>query len=166
MNAATFFNPNGRMSRGQFQTAFLVLVVLGFINALSALVPGAAAMAVGSLSFFLGLVLAYMWVAIWIKRLHNADTTGWMTILIVLGWAIIYIIVSTTLQMMLAPQSMDMGAAGGSFADIMAASQETARQIALPSATAGAVISAVYAFLLNAVLKNSAEENQYGPAPA
>ncbi len=166
MNAGTFFNPNGRMSRGQFQTAFLVLVALGFVNALSALVPGAAALAVGSLSFFLGLVLAYMWVAIWIKRLHNANVTGWMTILIVLGWLIISMVVGTTLQMVLAPESMQMGASGGSFAEIMAASQETARQIAIPSAIAGAIVSGGYAFILNAVLKNDGEENQYGPAPS
>ena len=166
MNAATFFNPQGRLSGGQFQTAFFVLVALGFINALSALVPGPAAMAVGSFSFLFGLVLAYMWVAIWIKRLHNANVTGWMTILIVLGWMIIQMIVSTTLQMMLAPDSMQAGASGAGFAEIMAASQETARQIAIPAAIAGAVVSTSYAFLLNAVLKNDPEENQYGPAPS
>lgn len=166
MNAATFFSPQGRMSRGQFQSAFLVLVVLGFINALSPLAPGAAAMAVGSLSFFVSIVLAYMWVAIWIKRLHNANVTGWMTILIVLGWLIIWMIVSVTLQLMLAPESMQMGGSGGSFAEIMAASQESARQVAIPTAIAGAVVSAIYAFVLNAALKNDTEENQYGPAPS
>jgi uncharacterized membrane protein YhaH (DUF805 family) len=166
MNAGTFFNPNGRMSRGQFQSAFLVLVVLGFINALSALAPAAAALAVGSLSFFIGLVLAYMWVAIWIKRLHNADVTGWMTILIVLGWLIISMVVGTTIQMVLAPESMQMGASGGSFAEIMAASQEASRQIAIPNAIAGAVVSGVYAFILNAALKNDPEENKFGLAPS
>jgi uncharacterized membrane protein YhaH (DUF805 family) len=165
MNAATFFNPQGRMSKGQFQAAFLVLVVLGFINALSPLVPGAAAaMAVGSLSFFVGLVIAYMWVAIWIKRLHNGNITGWMTILIVFGWFIISMVISTTIQIVMAPEAF-APSSGGSFAEIMAASQETARQVAVPSAIAGAVVSGVYAFLLNAVLKTDPEENRFGPAP-
>jgi len=165
MNAATFFNPQGRMSKGQFQSAFLVLVVLGFINALSPLVPGAAAaMAVGSLSFFISLILAYMWVALWIKRLHNGNITGWMTILIVLGWFFLAMIANTTIQVVLAPDSFSP-ASGGSFAEIMAASTETARQIAVPQAIAGAIVSAGYAFLLNAVLKSDAEENRFGPAP-
>ncbi len=96
------------MSRGQFQTAALVLIVVSFIFALGGLVPGAmAAMAIGSLTTLLGLVVAYMWVVLWIKRLHQANTTGWM-----------------------------------------------------------AILSIVYALGLNFILKNSTEENQYGPDPA
>lgn len=169
MNAATFFNPQGRMSKGQFQTAFLVLVVLGFINALSPLVPGAAAaMAVGSLSFFVGLVIAYMWVAIWIKRLHNGNITGWMTILIVFGWLILNSVVGQVLQMVLVPDAseiMERAMTDDGFGGMMAAMGEVSRQVAIPSAIAGAVVSAAYAFLLNSVLKSDPEENRFGPAP-
>ncbi len=169
MNAATFFNPQGRMSKGEFQAAFLVLVVLGFINALSPLVPGAAAaMAVGSLSFFVGLVIAYMWVAIWIKRLHNGNITGWMTILIVIGYAILNYLVGSVIGAILMPDAseiMERAMTDDGFGGMMAAMTEVSRQLAIPSAISGAVVSAAYAFLLNAVLKSDSEENRFGPAP-
>ena len=173
MNAATFFNPQGRLSRDQFQTAFLVLVVLGFINALSALAPGALALAVGSLSFVLGLVLAYMWIVIWIKRLHNANVTGWMVLLIVLGYLIVGSIVGQVVTVVVAPDlnadmsaQMEQAVAENGLMGMLSVMGDVSRQLAIPNAISGALVSAAYAFLFNAVLKNDPDENRYGPAPA
>ncbi len=169
MNAATFFVPQGRLSRGQFQTAALVLIAIGFVSALGGLVPGAtAAMAIGSLTTLLGLVVAYMWVVIWIKRLHNAKVTGWMTILVVIGWMILSYLVSTTVQGMVAPDMNDAIAdamMNDGFGGMMEATAAYGPQLALPSAISGAIVSLIYALGLNMILKNSTEENQYGDAP-
>ncbi len=166
MNAATFFNPQGRMTKGQFQMAVLVLLVLGFINSLSPLISAPmAAMAVGSLSVLVALVLCWMWIAIWVKRLHQGGVTGWMTILIVMGWGLIYLIMTTSVQLVADPSAMDP-ASSTSFAEIMAASAESARKIAIPVAIADTILTAVFALGLNAVLPSHTEENQYGLPPA
>ena len=169
MNAATFFVPQGRLSRSQFQMAVIVLVAIGFISSLGALVPGAsAAMAIGSLTTLIGLILIYMWIVIWIKRLHNANVTGWMTILIGLGYFILSQVVTTSVQMVIAPQMSDAVADAmmdGGFMAMIEVSAEYGAQLALPLGIAGAIVSLGYALLFNAILKNDPDENQYGPAP-
>lgn len=169
MNAATFFVPKGRLNRSQFQMAALVLVAIGFVSALGGLVPGAtAAMAIGSLTTLIGLVTIYMWVVVWIKRLHNANVTGWMTILLALGYFLLSQIVTTVVSSLVAPEMSDAVAnamMNDGFMAMMEVSAEYGPQLALPVGIAGAILSLAYALLFNAVLKNDPDENRYGPAP-
>lgn len=167
MNAALFFSPNGRITKQQFQLGALVLIGIAFVLALiQSSIPVVAAMAIGIPVFLFQLVMYYTWVALWIKRLHQAGQTGWMTILLVIGWFLLSSVVGTIITFSMAPELMSMSGSGSTdFMEIMQESMEASRAIALPSAIAGAVVSAVYVFLLNALLPSDSEDNQYGPAP-
>jgi uncharacterized membrane protein YhaH (DUF805 family) len=169
MNAATFFNPNGRLSRGQFLQAALVLIAISFVSALSGLVPGTqAAMAASSVATLVGFVVMYMWIAIWVKRLHNAGTTGWMFLLIGFGWLILSQIVNTTVQMVVAPEmntAMAEAMSSDGFMAMFEIAAEYGARLAIPVGLANALVSLVYAAGLNALLSNKTEDNRYGPGP-
>lgn len=167
MNAGLFFNPQGRITKAQFQTGALVLIALGFVLALIPVVfGGMALMAASSVVLIIQLVTYWCWIALWVKRLHQGSITGWMTVLVVLGWFFLSSIVGTVVTVTLAPELMSASPQGGDFMEMMQQSMEASREIALPSAIASAIVSAVYVLILNAVLPSHDGENKFGPAPA
>lgn len=166
MNAGLFFNPQGRITKAQFQTGALVLIALGFVLAVLPLAAsGTAMMAISSLTTLIGLVAMWCWIALWVKRLHQGGQTGWLTVLIVLGWIILSNIVGTVVTLMIAPDLMTMSPSDGNFMQVIQESMERARQVAIPSAIANAVVSLVYVFAVNALLPSQDGENRFGPAP-
>ncbi|XBQ15993.1 MAG: DUF805 domain-containing protein [Oceanicaulis sp.] len=160
--AHALFVPNGRISKGGFATGAIILIVIGFVSGIIPLFMSMAA-ATG-ITTLLGIVVAYCWVALWIKRFHQGGMSGWWTVLVVIVWMIANYAVGQAVILM---SGIDMSAMQGStnFSEIMAMSQEIARETALPTAIANAVVSAIFAFGLNAFLKSEAGENKYGPAP-
>lgn len=166
MNAGLFFSPNGRITKSQFQTGAFVLIAISFVlTALPAVVGGPALMAVNAISTLIGLVMIWCWIALWVKRLHQGGITGWMTILLALGWFFVYMIVSTVLTAVLAPELMSMQPSGG-LLDSMLESMEASRGIAIPNAVASALVSLGFVFVANAALPSHDGDNQFGPAPS
>ena len=167
MNAGLFFNPQGRITKAQFQTGALALIALGFVLAvLPLLAAGTAMVAITTLTTLIGLVAMWCWIALWVKRLHQAGQTGWMTVLIVLGWVVLSNIVGTVVTMMFAPDLMTMSPEGGDVMEVIQQSMQATREVAIPSAIANAAVSLIYVFVLNAVLPSQDGENRYGPPPA
>lgn len=140
------FVPNGTISKSGFAVAAAILIVAGLItDALGVTTP-----MLGPLLFFIGILFAYCWVALWIKRFHEAGTSGWWTVLVVLVWLIIESVVGF---------SVIMGAgfdpsifASGDPAAIEAAMEPVVQAAFLPSLIASAVVSVIIAFGLNAIL--------------
>lgn len=70
MSLALFLNPSGRIRRGQFWIAFLIVMVL---SVAAGAVPFAAPV--------LGLALVWPQLVIHIKRLHDIGWSGWLLLL-------------------------------------------------------------------------------------
>ena len=64
---SVFFSSNGRMGQKDFWFAAMALVVAWFLS-----------LALHFLAFFVWLVLAYAWICILSKRLHDAGRSGWL----------------------------------------------------------------------------------------
>ena len=166
MNAGLFFNPQGRITKAQFQTGALVLIAISFVLALlPAVVGGTALMAVSGVTSLIGLVMIWCWIALWIKRLHQGGITGWMTILLGLGWFFINSVVGSVMTALMAPELMSMSAGSEGFMEAIQQSMEMSRELAVPNAIAGALVSAGYVFVANAALPSHDGENKYGPPP-
>jgi uncharacterized membrane protein YhaH (DUF805 family) len=167
MNAGLFFNPNGRITKAQFQSGALVLIAISFVFAvIPAVVGGTALMAISGVTGLIGLVMIWCWIALWVKRLHQGGITGWIVILLGLGWTVINSIVGTLLTAILLPEALTMSPDSGSFMEIMQQSMEVSRQVAIPSAIASALASFGFVFVANAALPSEDGENRYGPPPA
>ncbi len=166
MNAGLFFNPQGRITKGQFQTGALVLIAISFVFALiPAVVGGGALMAVSAVTTLIGLVMIWCWIALWVKRLHQGGITGWMVILLGIGWFFISSIAGTVLTAVLAPDLMSM-TPDGDFMEMMQRSMEASRSIAVPNAIVSALVSVGFVFVANAALPSHDGENKFGPPPA
>ena len=167
MNAGLFFSPNGRITKSQFQTGALVLIAISFVFAvLPAVVGGMALMAVSGITGLIGLVMIWCWIALWVKRLHQGGITGWMTILLALGWFFVNMIVGTIVTAVMAPELMSMQPTSGDFMEIMQQRMEASRAVVIPSAIASALVGVGYVLVANMALPSHDSENQFGPAPS
>lgn len=163
------FSPNGRINPSEFQKGALILIVLGFLFAISPLINFQLSMILN----VVGLVFIWCWVVLWVKRYHDSGKSGWMCLIPIVIWLVLSVIVSQVVTAMLTTPEMQqemmdaMSSSGddpGSmFSALLGASAEMAKKTALPLAISGAVVSALVAFLFNAIIKHQPEENQFGP---
>jgi Predicted membrane protein len=123
-------------------------------------------MAVSSITTLIGLVMIWCWIALWVKRLHQGGITGWMVVLLGVGWFFVNMIVGTVITLLMAPDMMSAQPEGDGFMEMMQQSMEMSRELAIPNAIAGALVSLIFVFVVNAVLPSQEGENQYGPSPA
>lgn len=155
-----YFSFNGRLGPAAFQKAVIVLIVIGLIINLSGLVSMQLALILG----ILGLVMIWPWLAVWVKRYHDADKSGWMVLVplvvtIILGFIADYVLN----QVIPIDKSAIEQAASGGMGAIIQASMEAAKSQMLPKALIGALISLVVMFGFNAMIKSDPEENRFGP---
>ncbi len=66
---SVFFSANGRMGPKDFWVAALILILGWFVS-----------LALHLLAFFAWLVIAYAWICILSKRLHDAGRSGWLVL--------------------------------------------------------------------------------------
>lgn len=157
------FSPNGRISAAQFQKGALILIVLGFLIAVSPLINFQLSMILG----IVGLVFIWCWIVLWIKRYRDGGKSGWMclipiVIFLVLSFIANQVVSSMSMtpemqQEMIEAMSSNGDDPGSMFKSLMGASAEMAKKTALPAAIAGAVISALIAFGFNAMIKHQPE---------
>lgn len=160
MNIAhALFVPQGRIGKSGFLLTAALLIVIGIgLSLLQQLAP-----VLTPLGFFLGIVANYCWVALWIKRLHDAGLTGWLTIPIVLVWLIATSVASFAVM---GSAGLDFAMfAGGDPAAVEAEMEAIMARALWPLIGVSTAISAVVVFGLNAILKSDPEENRFG-APA
>lgn len=87
-----FLSPNGRIDQGTYWRGVLILFVI------SALLSVASAY-VSVMISFLGILFVWPWIAVHVKRFHDAGKTGWLTIAMV----VLAIVVSAIASMVLTP---------------------------------------------------------------
>ncbi len=166
------FSPSGRINSSQFMSGAYVLIAITFlINLLPMVSP-----ALGGLFKLFLILVAYCWVALFIKRYHDGGKSGWMTFIPILIFIVLYFILSSMIPRMFGGEIFtNMETAlneilleGGGLADLMAVSQEfgapLAKKIALPSSVIFALASFAIAFLFNSMIKRDPDDNQFGPA--
>jgi len=143
------------------------IIIIAVINAVLGLLP-LVSPALGVLGI-LGLVLFYIFIALGIKRSHDAGKSGWMVlthILLSLGVSavIMYILAMVT--------GISMGDVfGAAFSgDIERSEALEASMMSpgylIPAALLGLVAQLVTGFLINMFNKQDPGDNQYGPVPA
>jgi uncharacterized membrane protein YhaH (DUF805 family) len=154
-----FLSPKGRIGPSAFMQGAIILIVIGFVlNAAPALLPGLAT-PLGLVS----LLFIWPWISIWIKRLHDAGQSGWMILLVVLVYFILAMIANQVVFSFLGIDQMAaIKAAMGGDTALATELTEKAKAATLPISVVSAVISFVYIFIVNKLLKSDPEENQFG----
>ena len=167
------FSPSGRISHSQLIKGALIVSALLFVIKALPLVS----VPVAGIAAIIGLVLIYCWVALFIKRAHDAGKSGWLSIIPVLLIVLVGMFVIEPLMQgmfagdeMAAVQNMAAEAAeAGDFGAIMSAATgpeatALAKAAALPVAAGRFIFSMLVAFLFSLLMKSDPGDNQYGPA--
>ena len=151
------FSMKGRLGPNAFLIGALVLIGISTVLTLAPLLNASLA----SLGI-LGLPMVWCWIALWVKRLHDAGQSGWMFIVVL----IIYFIVSMILTPIItAVMGAPVPEFSGDFSDFMEFAQESAVLGAVPNAVAGFVVSLLVVWVANLVLKSTPGDNEHGPQP-
>ena len=140
------FVPKGTISKSAFALVSAILIGVSLVSdGLEMLVP-----VLSPVLFFLGLVVIYCWIAAWIKRFQAAGASGWWTILVVFAWLVVQGIASFIVLM---GSGLDPSLfAGADSQSIQAAMEPISEAAAVPVLIVSTIISAAFAFGLNAVL--------------
>ena len=165
------FSPSGRISSSEFMTGAYVLIAAAFIIALLPLISYALAAPFG----FLGLVMIYCWVVLWVKRYHDGGKSGWTCLLPIVVFLVLSLIAGMVVSMMglsgIDPamesqmnEAAESGDLSGMFSMLMGATGDIAKKTAIPNAISGAVVSLIVVFIFNGMIKGDPGENQFGPA--
>lgn len=156
------FSPSGRIGPAAYMKGIFVLAIAGLIISFSALL-GPAAM-VGGL---LGLVVLYCFIALGIKRSHDAGKSGWMVLLHIL----IYFVISAIFGVIVS--TVTGVSASGAFSAAMNQDLEaleelekatTSMSYVLISGVVGAIATVVIGYVINMMNKSDMHDNQFGPA--
>ncbi len=150
-----FLNPFGRIGPTAFRNAALILIAIGACLGLLPWVrPDMALLS------FANLLLIYPWVAIWVKRFHDAGKSGKLflgvlAVWLIVGFAANRLIVSRFVP---APPPVDPHF-------IMASIMAQMHANALPGTIVSVILSLAFALVINEELKSDPAENAYGPPP-
>ncbi|MCU0732517.1 MAG: DUF805 domain-containing protein [Hyphomonas sp.] len=165
------FSPNGRIDQPTYWRSVLILLAISVaISVLSAFVSPFLSV--------LGLIFIWPWIAVHVKRFHDAGKTGWLTIAMVA----LALIASTVLSFMLPGlfgvdqlalqaemqeeiERASRGGAGEAFAATMEATKLASQATLLPSIASTALVTGIVGAVMG-VFKTDPNDNQYGPGPA
>ena len=163
--ASVLFSPNGRIGQRTFLRGLIVLLMAVIILQVASVYAGTV---VGGIAGIVSLALAYPYLCVFGKRLHDNGKSAWWFLLFLLG----YFILSGVLQMVLLPvlsptaaelnEEMTMLMENGQWADAFAYGPEIARESLFTSLISLIACNAILGFLA-ARLKSDPEPNQYGP---
>ena len=165
------FSPSGRINAAQFMQGAYVLIALGFVINVFPLIS----FQIGSILSIVGLALIWCWIALFIKRFHDAGKSGWLCLVPIVIFIIGSMVLGSVLSNMFAGDlvaemetAVEAATEAGSFADIMKITMEMGVEIskktALPVSIATAALSFIVAYAVNMKLKGDEGDNQFGPA--
>lgn len=167
-----FLTPKGRIDQPTYWRAVLILFV---ISAALSVISAFVSPFLG----FVGLLFIWPWIAVHVKRFHDAGKTGWLTVAMV----VLAIIVSFVLALFLPAlfgidqaalqeqmqREIDQAAASGNpsaaMSVAMEASQNAAKAQLLPSILSTLIVTGIVGAVMG-LFKTDPNDNQYGPGPA
>lgn len=158
------FSPSGRIGPAAYMKGITILAILGFLGGFTVKLGPLAI-----LGFVLGLLIFYCFIALGIKRSHDAGKSGWMVLIHILIWFVILMVVGFVVGKV---SGVDAGqaftAAMNQDVDKLAEIEATTTAISyiLMTGIAGAAAKFVTAFLVNTINKSDAHDNQFGPMTA
>lgn len=166
-----YFSPNGRIDQATYWRAVITLFVI------SAVLSAVAAY-VSPFIGFLGIVFIWPWIAVHVKRFHDADKTGWLTVAMVVLAIIVSLVASMLLmgifganaaalqqEMIDEMESLQSsGDAGAVMAYAMEQSKKMAQAQLIPNILSSAVVTGAVGFAMS-LFKATPGSNQYGASP-
>ena len=162
------FSPSGRIGSSEFYRGGFILILIGTAFSMTKMISPGLGVMFGLLSYF----LAYPWVVIWIKRLHNGGKSGWLVLLYGLLYTVILMVAAMIVLIAFSgPEFMELIKAQAegdlSQAEYMRQSQEMgaslAPKLALPVAIVGILASLLTLFIGDKATPNDEGDNQFGP---
>jgi len=166
-----FLTPNGRIDQPTYWRA--VLILLGISVALS--VIGAF---VSPFIGFAGILFIWPWIAVHVKRLHDSNKSGWLTIAIVVMAIVVSMILGFLLPGLLGVDQAALqaemqreieNAAASDPALAISAAMDASKRIAQATLLSSILSTALVTGIVGAVMglfKTDPNDNQYGPGPA
>jgi uncharacterized membrane protein YhaH (DUF805 family) len=165
-----FLTPNGRIDQPTYWRA--VLILLGISVALSVI-----SAFVSPFLGFAGILFIWPWIAVHVKRLHDSNKSGWLTIAIVVLAIVASMIAGFILPSLFGVNQAALqaemqreieNAAAGDPAQAMSAAMDASKRIAqstlLPSILSTAIVTGIVGAVMG-LFKTDPNDNQYGPGP-
>lgn len=165
-----FLSPNGRIDQGTYWRGVLILF------AISAVMTAASAYVSVAISF-LGIFFVWPWIAVHVKRFHDAGKTGWLTIAMVVLAIVVSMVASAiltpllggnveALQEEMTNEIMNMGDDPGAMMQVtMDYSKRIAQAQLVPSILSTGVVTGVVGAVMG-LFKSDPAANQYDVAGA
>lgn len=156
------FSPSGRIGPSEYMKGIIIITVVSLIlNFLPLISPALAMLGI------IGFVLFYCFIALGIKRSHDAGKSGWMVLIHILI-AIIVMVVTGFITGMVTGVSAGDAFSLAMSGDTAAVEELTAKTMSfgylLPANLIGAAGTLLIGFLVNMLNKSDPDDNQYGPA--
>lgn len=166
-----YLNPNGRIEQPTYWRAVLVLfgisAVLSFISAFVSPFLG-----------FVGILFIWPWIAVHVKRFHDAGKTGWLTVAMVLLAVVVSIVLALFLPALFGvdqaalqaemQREIEQASASGNPAAAMSVAMEASKKAAqaqlIPSLVSTLIVTGVVGAVMG-LFKTDPNDNQYGPGP-
>lgn len=154
----TYFSFNGRINAPTFVKAALMLVAIGIVISLAGTrIPQNFA----PLLTVLSMVLYWPWVAIWVKRYHDADKSGWMVLVPIL----VFIVLSTAVTVYF--MNKGLAVAHMTFMDLAEPANKAKFEAAMKGQQMAMLplmvaVQMIVIFGFNAIIKSDPEENRFG----
>lgn len=166
-----FLTPNGRIDQPTYWRAVIILFV---ISAALSVVSAFVSPFLG----FAGILFIWPWIAVHVKRFHDAGKTGWLTVAMV----VLAIVVSFVLALFLPAlfgidqaamqeemqREIEQAASSGNPAAAMSVAMEASRRAAqaqlLPSIISTLIVTGIVGAVMG-LFKTDPNDNQYGPGP-
>ncbi|PHR58600.1 MAG: hypothetical protein COA43_10095 [Robiginitomaculum sp.] len=165
------FSPKGRVNPQEFMRGVYIItglmVVIGLLPLLNPML---------AIVGMVGILLIWCWIALCAKRFHDSGKTGWLALVVIIGFFIGSYFLGQFIQATFAGDAMaayeaqvKAFAESGDTAGIMGlmtgdGMKSIVRKTAIPSAVGTVILSLALAFVVNKLSPHDPEENQYGPA--
>jgi len=158
------FSPSGRIGPSAYMKGIIIIAVVGLIlSVLPLLSPMLSILGI------VGLVTFYIFIALGIKRSHDAGKSGWMVLTHILLSIGVSAVIMTIVGMITGVSLGDV------FSSAFSGDQEAAEAAAaafeapgylIPSALGSFAGTLITGYLVNMFNKQDVGDNQFGPVPA
>lgn len=158
------FSPSGRIGPSAYMKGIIIIATVGLVLSLLPLLSPMLGM-VG----IIGLVTFYIFIALGIKRSHDAGKSGWMVLVHILLSIIIGVAVAFIVGMITGVSLGEVFSSAFS-GDVEAAEAAAAAFEApgylIPSAIGSFIGTLITGYVINMMNKQDPGDNQFGPVPS